>query len=200
MDAPPLHSLPEDSLPRRGKAVGLGVRTSQGLVPEWRPWRSAAKSFANLGAWEPAFDGNLTPSWMNSLRSISEFPVGRSSPPFPRRKSLAHLLLELFFVELRKKGANPRGKRKMMRCTSHATAKGLHTVQKAWMEIKVPQCGYCQTGQIMQAIALLSQNHNLSDVDIDTAMSGNLCCCGTFQRVGSRASHWHSAHFRSHNG
>jgi aerobic-type carbon monoxide dehydrogenase small subunit (CoxS/CutS family) len=63
------------------------------------------------------------------------------------------------------------------------SARGLHPVQKAWMEIKVPQCGYCQTGQIMQAIALLNQNHNPSDQEIDTAMSGNLCRCGTYQRI-----------------
>lgn len=61
--------------------------------------------------------------------------------------------------------------------------KGLHPVQKAWMEIRVPQCGYCQTGQIMQAIALLTQNHNPSDEQIDAAMSGNLCRCGTYQRI-----------------
>jgi isoquinoline 1-oxidoreductase alpha subunit len=59
----------------------------------------------------------------------------------------------------------------------------LHPVQKAWMEIKVPQCGYCQTGQIMQAIALLKENKKPSDQDIDTAMSGNLCRCGTYQRI-----------------
>ena len=63
------------------------------------------------------------------------------------------------------------------------SAAGLHPVQKAWMEIKVPQCGYCQTGQIMQAIALLKQNHNPSDEEIDDAMSGNLCRCGTYQRI-----------------
>jgi len=59
----------------------------------------------------------------------------------------------------------------------------MHPVQKAWMEIRVPQCGYCQTGQIMQAIALLKDNKNPSDQDIDTAMSGNLCRCGTYQRI-----------------
>ena len=59
----------------------------------------------------------------------------------------------------------------------------MHPVQKAWMEIKVPQCGYCQTGQIMQAIALLKENKKPSDQDIDTAMSGNLCRCGTYQRI-----------------
>jgi isoquinoline 1-oxidoreductase subunit alpha len=63
------------------------------------------------------------------------------------------------------------------------SAKGLHPVQKAWMEIKVPQCGYCQTGQIMQAIALLKQNHNPSDQEIDDAMDGNICRCGTYQRI-----------------
>jgi len=63
------------------------------------------------------------------------------------------------------------------------SAKGLHPVQKAWMEIKVPQCGYCQTGQIMQAIALLNQKRNPSDEEIDSAMSGNICRCGTYQRI-----------------
>ena len=59
----------------------------------------------------------------------------------------------------------------------------MHPVQKAWMEIRVPQCGYCQTGQIMQAIALLKENKRPSDQDIDTAMSTNLCRCGTYQRI-----------------
>jgi len=63
------------------------------------------------------------------------------------------------------------------------SATGMHPVQKAWMEIKVPQCGYCQTGQIMQAIALLKENHNPSDDEIDTAMQGNICRCGTYQRI-----------------
>ena len=63
------------------------------------------------------------------------------------------------------------------------SAKGLHPVQKAWMEIKVPQCGYCQAGQIMQAIALLNENRNPSDQEIDAAMAGNLCRCGTYQRI-----------------
>jgi isoquinoline 1-oxidoreductase subunit alpha len=63
------------------------------------------------------------------------------------------------------------------------SANGLHPVQKAWMEIKVPQCGYCQVGQIMQAVALLNQKHNPTDKDIDTAMTGNLCRCGTYQRI-----------------
>jgi isoquinoline 1-oxidoreductase subunit alpha len=64
-----------------------------------------------------------------------------------------------------------------------ASYSGMHPVQKAWMEIRVPQCGYCQTGQIMQAIALLKTNKNPSDQDIDVAMSGNLCRCGTYQRI-----------------
>ena len=60
---------------------------------------------------------------------------------------------------------------------------GSHPVQKAWMEEDVPQCGYCQTGQIMQAIAFLNENHKPSDQEIDTAMAGNLCRCGTYQRI-----------------
>ena len=59
----------------------------------------------------------------------------------------------------------------------------MHPVQKAWMEIRVPQCGYCQTGQIMQAIALLKDNKNPTDQDIDSVMSGNICRCGTYQRI-----------------
>jgi isoquinoline 1-oxidoreductase subunit alpha len=59
----------------------------------------------------------------------------------------------------------------------------MHPVQKAWMEIKVPQCGYCQTGQIMQAISLLKDNKKPTDEDIDGAMTGNLCRCGTYQRI-----------------
>jgi isoquinoline 1-oxidoreductase alpha subunit len=59
----------------------------------------------------------------------------------------------------------------------------MHQVQKAWLEIKVPQCGYCQTGQIMQAIALLKDNKHPNDQDIDAAMAGNLCRCGTYQRI-----------------
>ena len=63
------------------------------------------------------------------------------------------------------------------------SSKGLHPVQKAWMDIRVPQCGYCQSGQIMQAIALLNSNRNPSDNDIDDAMQGNICRCGTYQRI-----------------
>lgn len=60
---------------------------------------------------------------------------------------------------------------------------GLHAVQKAWAEVDVVQCGYCQSGQIMSAAALLSQNPDPSDADIAAALAGNLCRCGTYQRV-----------------
>ena len=60
---------------------------------------------------------------------------------------------------------------------------GSHPVQKAWMEEDVPQCGYCQSGQIMSAVALLSKKPNPTDTDIDDAMSGNICRCGTYQRI-----------------
>lgn len=60
---------------------------------------------------------------------------------------------------------------------------GDHPVQKAWLEIDVPQCGYCQAGQIMSAAALLKSNSNPSDEDIDAAMSGNICRCGTYVRI-----------------
>jgi len=58
-----------------------------------------------------------------------------------------------------------------------------HPVQKAWIEIDVPQCGYCQSGQIMSAAALLATNAQPSDSDIDDAMKGNICRCGTYQRI-----------------
>ncbi|SDM16229.1 (2Fe-2S)-binding protein [Kriegella aquimaris] len=60
---------------------------------------------------------------------------------------------------------------------------GNHPVQKAWLEIDVPQCGYCQAGQIMTASALLKQNPNPSDTEIETAMNGNICRCGTYTRI-----------------
>ena len=60
---------------------------------------------------------------------------------------------------------------------------GQHPVQKAWMDLNVPQCGYCQSGQIMQAIALLKEKPKPTDQDIDTAMQGVLCRCGTYQRI-----------------
>jgi isoquinoline 1-oxidoreductase alpha subunit len=58
-----------------------------------------------------------------------------------------------------------------------------HAVQRAWLEIDVPQCGYCQSGQIMSAAALLESNPHPSDADIDAAMSGNICRCGTYTRI-----------------
>ena|SRR6185295_11928499 len=62
-------------------------------------------------------------------------------------------------------------------------AKGAHPVQQAWTEIDVVQCGYCQSGQIMAAAALLEEVPKPSDADIDAALSGNLCRCGTYQRI-----------------
>lgn len=60
---------------------------------------------------------------------------------------------------------------------------GDHPVQQAWLEHDVPQCGYCQAGQIMSAAALLASNPNPSDTDIDNAMNGNICRCGTYTRI-----------------
>ncbi|MCJ8272288.1 MAG: (2Fe-2S)-binding protein [Psychrosphaera sp.] len=60
---------------------------------------------------------------------------------------------------------------------------GDHPVQKAWLAHNVPQCGYCQSGQIMSAVALLETNKNPSDEQINTAMSGNICRCGTYGRI-----------------
>jgi isoquinoline 1-oxidoreductase subunit alpha len=58
-----------------------------------------------------------------------------------------------------------------------------HAVQKAWIEHQVPQCGYCQSGQIMSASALLAKNNHPTDAEIDTAMSGNICRCGTYNDI-----------------
>ncbi|HEU0224000.1 MAG TPA: (2Fe-2S)-binding protein [Steroidobacteraceae bacterium] len=58
-----------------------------------------------------------------------------------------------------------------------------HAVQRAWLELDVPQCGYCQSGQIMSAVALLAANPAPSDADIDAAMAGNICRCGTYPRI-----------------
>jgi len=58
-----------------------------------------------------------------------------------------------------------------------------HPVQRAWIELDVPQCGYCQSGQIMSAAALLAQTAQPSDAEIDAAMGGNICRCGTYQRI-----------------
>lgn len=60
---------------------------------------------------------------------------------------------------------------------------GNHPVQRAWRAADVPQCGYCQAGQIMQAVALLKEARNPTDDEIDTAMAGNICRCGTYQRI-----------------
>ena len=60
---------------------------------------------------------------------------------------------------------------------------GLHPLQEAWIEHDVPQCGYCQSGQIMSAAALLARNPSPGDTDIDAAMQGNICRCGTYQRI-----------------
>jgi isoquinoline 1-oxidoreductase alpha subunit len=63
------------------------------------------------------------------------------------------------------------------------SADGSHPVQKAWIAEDVPQCGYCQSGQIMSAVALLAKKPKPTDADIDDAMSGNICRCGTYQRI-----------------
>jgi len=60
---------------------------------------------------------------------------------------------------------------------------GLHPLQQKWIEFNVPQCGYCQSGQIMQAISLLKEKPKPTDDDIDGSMSGNICRCGTYQRI-----------------
>ena len=59
----------------------------------------------------------------------------------------------------------------------------LHAVQRAWIQHDVPQCGYCQSGQIMSAVALLKTTPNPTDAQIDSAMAGNICRCGTYQRI-----------------
>ena len=64
-----------------------------------------------------------------------------------------------------------------------ANEQGLHAVQQAWIDEQVPQCGYCQSGQVMSAVALLESNPVPSDDDIDAAMSGNVCRCGTYPRI-----------------
>jgi isoquinoline 1-oxidoreductase alpha subunit len=63
------------------------------------------------------------------------------------------------------------------------SADGRHPLQQAWQALNVPQCGYCQGGQIMQAAALLARTPNPTDADIDRAMAGNICRCGTYQRI-----------------
>jgi isoquinoline 1-oxidoreductase subunit alpha len=66
---------------------------------------------------------------------------------------------------------------------SLAQAGSLHAVQQAWLDLHVPQCGYCQAGQIMSAVALLETNPAPSETDIEAAMDGNLCRCGTYDRI-----------------
>ncbi|MFN8573287.1 MAG: (2Fe-2S)-binding protein [Gemmatimonadaceae bacterium] len=66
---------------------------------------------------------------------------------------------------------------------------GSHPVQRAWDEIDVPQCGYCQAGQIMEAAALLAKNPKPTDADIDTAMNGHLCRCATYHRIREAIHH-----------
>lgn len=66
---------------------------------------------------------------------------------------------------------------------------GDHPVQKVWRELNVPQCGYCQSGQIMRAVTLLADTPNPSDADIDAVMSGNICRCGTFSRIREAIKH-----------
>lgn len=63
------------------------------------------------------------------------------------------------------------------------SATASHPVQQSWKQCNVPQCGYCQSGQIMQAVALLKQKPKPTDADIDQAMRGNICRCGTYQRI-----------------
>jgi isoquinoline 1-oxidoreductase subunit alpha len=80
------------------------------------------------------------------------------------------------------------------------SADGSHPVQQAWVEIDVPQCGYCQCGQIMSAAALLAKKASPTDAEIDDFMSGNICRCGTYQRIRKaihRAAELQSAHGKS---
>jgi isoquinoline 1-oxidoreductase subunit alpha len=69
------------------------------------------------------------------------------------------------------------------------SADSSHPVQKAWLEHDVPQCGYCQSGQIMAAAALLAKNPDPKDADIDAAMAGNICRCGTYPRIRKAIHH-----------
>lgn len=73
------------------------------------------------------------------------------------------------------------------------SANGLHVLQQAWIEEEVPQCGYCQTGQIMSAAALLAKTPNPTDDQINEAMNGNLCRCGTYERI-RKAIHQAATH------
>jgi isoquinoline 1-oxidoreductase subunit alpha len=73
--------------------------------------------------------------------------------------------------------------RKKVTTIEGLSAEGTHPVERAWVAEQVPQCGYCQSGQIMSAAALLAKNPKPSDDDIDKAMAGNICRCGTYQRI-----------------
>ena len=75
------------------------------------------------------------------------------------------------------------GSKKVTTIEGVSSGEELHPVQKAWMEENVPQCGYCQTGQIMSAISLIDKNPTPNDNDIEAAMSGNICRCGTYERI-----------------
>lgn len=75
------------------------------------------------------------------------------------------------------------GEKKVTTIEGVSSEEKIHPVQQAWMDENVPQCGYCQTGQIMSAIALLERNPSPTDTDIETAMSGNICRCGTYERI-----------------
>jgi isoquinoline 1-oxidoreductase alpha subunit len=72
---------------------------------------------------------------------------------------------------------------KKVQTVESLSANNTHPLQKAWIQHDVPQCGYCQSGQLMSAAALLKNNKNPSDADIDNAMAGNICRCGTYVRV-----------------
>lgn len=75
------------------------------------------------------------------------------------------------------------GDKKITTIEGLASGDSLHPVQQAWMDENVPQCGYCQGGQIMSAVALIAKNPAPSDSDIEAAMSGNICRCGTYERI-----------------
>lgn len=75
------------------------------------------------------------------------------------------------------------GDREITTIEGLGTPAALHAVQQAWIEHQVAQCGYCQSGQVMQAAAFLERNFDPTDEDIDAAMSGNLCRCGTYPRI-----------------
>jgi len=81
------------------------------------------------------------------------------------------------------------GARKVTTIEAIGTTPAGRKVQKAWLELDVVQCGYCQSGQIMSAAALIAANPNPSDADIDAAMAGNICRCGTYTRIRAAIKH-----------